>query len=79
MCFMLVGFNTTFEQDMYRFRKLTEAKIDPYVMRYNDLPDERLSHFERWVNSRIYKKASFEEYQPWVKHQARTEGSSLSA
>jgi len=67
MCFMLVGFNTTFEQDMYRFRKLVEFGIDPYVMRYNQLPDERLKHFARWVNGRIYKVCSFEEYEPWVK------------
>lgn len=67
MCFMLVGFNTTFEEDVYRFKKLVEMKVDPYVMRYNDLPDDRLKHFERWVNSRIYKSCSFEDYEPWVK------------
>ena len=67
MCFMLVGFNTTFEEDVYRFRKLVEMKVDPYVMRYNDLPDDRLKHFERWVNSRIYKSCSFEDYEPWIK------------
>ena len=26
MCFMLVGFNTSFEEDIYRFKKLTELK-----------------------------------------------------
>lgn len=69
MCFMLVGFNTTFEEDMYRFRKLTEMKIDPFVMIYNQKEDVRLKHFARWVNSRIYKKCKFEEYEPWIKAQ----------
>lgn len=69
MCFMLVGFNTTYEEDMYRFKKLTELKVDPFVMIYNENPnnDKRLKHFARWVNSRIYKKCSFEEYEPWIK------------
>ena len=53
MCFMLVGFNTTFEEDMYRFRKLTELKIDPFVMIYNQKQDKKLKCFARWVNSRI--------------------------
>jgi len=70
-CFMLVGYDTSFEEDMYRFHRLTEMDIIPYVMRYNDLPDERLKHFERWVNSKIYTACRFEEYGPWVKAQAQ--------
>lgn len=67
MCFMLVGFNTQFEEDMYRFRKLTECGIDPFVMIYNQIPDLRLKHFARWVNGRFYKVSKFEEYDPWKK------------
>lgn len=67
MCFMLVGFNTSFEEDMYRFKTLISLKIDPFVMIYNQIPDLRLKHFARWVNSRIYKKCSFEDYEPWKK------------
>lgn len=69
MCFMLVGFNTTFEEDMYRFRKLEEMGIRPYVMVYNEKKDIRLKHFERWVNSRICKACEWEEYEPWVRDQ----------
>ncbi len=57
MCFMLVGFNTTFEEDMYRFKKLVALKVDPYVMIYNKKYNTRLKHFARWVNGRIYKNA----------------------
>lgn len=71
MCFMLTGFNTTFEEDMYRFQKLNELGVDPYVMPYNkQFKSERQRHFTRWVNSRIYKVCDFEEYEPWVKAQA---------
>lgn len=72
LCFMLVGFDTTFEQDMYRFRILREHKVDPYVMVYNNQGDQRNKHFARWVNGRIYKACRWEEYQPWVK--AREQG-----
>lgn len=72
MCYMLVGFDTTWEEDFYRYRKLSELKIDPYVMVYNR--DEgraptKIRHFARWVNSRICKVTSFEDYEPWVKAQ----------
>lgn len=71
MCFMLVGFNTSFEEDVYRFRRLTELKVDPFVMVYNENEkgDIRLKHFARWVNGRIYKSCKFEEYEPWKKAQ----------
>lgn len=67
MCFILVGYNTSFEEDIYRFKRLAELKVDPYVMIYNKQGDLRLKHFARWVNSRIYKTCSFEEYHPWKK------------
>ena len=81
MCFMLTGFNTSFEEDMYRFQRIagyskisgtcSKSSISPYVMPYNkQFPTEKHHHFERWVNSRIYKKCSFEEYEPWKKAQA---------
>jgi hypothetical protein len=67
MCFMLVGFNTAFEEDMYRFRRLADLKIDPYVMLYNETKEPKLRHFARWVNARIYKACQFDEYEPWLK------------
>jgi hypothetical protein len=72
MCFMLVGFNTTFAEDYYRFHKLAfEAKVDPFVMIYTNgkKADAKLRHFARWVNARVYTKIPFNEYRPWVKAQ----------
>lgn len=81
LSFMLTGFNSTPEEDDYRFRRLLENKVDPYVMVYrnpdnpNDkavptMADIRLKHWARFVNSRIYKVARFEDYEPWKKAQA---------
>jgi diphthamide synthase subunit DPH2 len=70
---MLTGFNTSFEDDMYRFQKLKELGVKPYVMVYNDKQDERLQHFERWVNSSIYTACSFNEYIPWQQAQKQYE------
>ena len=67
MCFCLVGFNTTFEEDMYRVKKLESMGVRPYIMRYNERRDDiRLNHFARWVNAFIYKAVpDFNEYGPW--------------
>lgn len=67
MCFCLVGYNTSFEEDMYRVRKLTELGVRPYIMRYNERrDDERLNHFARWINGFYYKaEPNFENYEPW--------------
>lgn len=67
LCYVLVGFNTSFEEDIYRFRKLTEIGVDPYIMIYNQSQDARLKHFARWINSKIYKVCSFDDYKPWRK------------
>lgn len=71
MCFVLVGFNTTFEEDEYRVRMLLERGISPYIMRYNERRDDiRLNHFARWVNGRVCKAVpKFEDYDPWIKAQ----------
>ena len=69
MCFMLTGYNTIFEEDVYRFRKLLELGIAPYVMVFNEIYDLRLKHFERWVNGRYHKVCKFEDYEPWAKAQ----------
>jgi len=63
MVYTLVGFNTTHEQDYYRFQKLRELGADPFVMRYNNRKDDRwLNRFARWVNKRIYKSCELSEY-----------------
>lgn len=73
MCFCLVGFNTTFEEDMYRVKKLQSLGVRPYIMRYNERRDDiRMNHFARWINSFIYKAVpDFEEYEPWKRDKSK--------
>lgn len=74
MCFILTGFNTTFEEDMYRIKKLDEMGIKPYVMKYNKRKDDiRLNQLAGWVNSRKHTCCKFEEYEPWIKAQLKGE------
>jgi hypothetical protein len=80
MCFTLVNFNTTWEEDYYRFHKLAiELDVDPYVMYFNkhkldktDPKQVKLLHFQRWVNRRAYKiQPDFNQYDRWVNAQAK--------
>jgi len=67
MCYILVGFNTTHQQDLYRFNKLREMGIDPFVMIYNNRRDDQwLRDFSRWVIKRVYKSCKLEDYKDGV-------------
>jgi hypothetical protein len=70
MCYILTCFNTTFEEDMYRFRRLNEMGIRPYAMPYNfKYPTKKHHCFASWVNGRYHTVCSFDEFEPWVKAQ----------
>lgn len=72
MCYMLTCFNTTFEEDMYRFNRLVELGVTPYVMPFNHVyVSEKHHHFARWVNGHFYNACKFDEYVPWLKAQHR--------
>lgn len=62
MCYVLIGFDSTHEQDLYRVEKLRELKIDPFVMPYNKF-DPYQKRFARWVNHKaIFKTVKWEDY-----------------
>lgn len=62
MCYVLIGFNSTKEQDLERVMKLKELKIDPYIMSYDD-SDKYQQDFERWVNMKAtFNSCTWEEY-----------------
>lgn len=64
MIYILVGFNTTFEEDMKRFKICREFGLDPYIQVYNNIKKNRkIKDFARWVNKRIYKTCRFDEYK----------------
>lgn len=49
--YILVGFNTTFEQDLYRCNRLREMRVNAFVMRYHSR-DKLLNKLAKWANRR---------------------------
>jgi len=60
--YMLCGYNTTFEQDMYRFEVLRSLKVKPFVMLYEGASQE-LRHFACWVDRYYYTACSWDEFK----------------
>lgn len=69
-CYVLVGFNSTIEQDMHRLNILRELKITPFVMVYRDPNNNNTiekyhQDLARWVNkTMLFKSMRFEDYSP---------------
>lgn len=68
MFYVLVGFDTTFDEDMHRVYTLIGYGVNPFVMVYrgqdgSEPGDRRLKHLARWANRPALRKAaSWEEY-----------------
>jgi len=61
-CYVLIGFDTTPEQDLFRVEKLRELKVDPFVMPFNK-EDNYQKRFARWVNKKqLFKSTTWEQY-----------------
>ena len=61
MVYVLCGFNTTFEQDMYRLKTLREYSVDAFIMRYHK-KSKLLNEFSRWNNIYLFRNTTFENY-----------------
>lgn len=63
MCYVLIGYWSTPEEDLYRVEKLRELGIDPFVMPY-DKSDQYQKDFARWVNHKaVFKSVSWQDYR----------------
>ena len=63
MCYVLIGYWSTKEEDLYRVEKLRKLKIDPFVMAY-DKSDIYQKNFARWVNHKaIWRTVKWEDYK----------------
>lgn len=65
MVYVLVNFDTTMEENLYRIDTLDAMDFDPYVMVY-DKPNapQEIRDLQRWCNNkRIFKTCSFDEYK----------------
>jgi hypothetical protein len=61
--YVLIGFDTTPEQDLYRVTKLRDLGCDPYAMPY-DRHDLYQQRFKRWVNRKqLFKSVKWEDYK----------------
>lgn len=64
--YVLVNFDTTFEQDLDRIYRLRELKYDPYVMIFDKKnASKKIKQMARWVNNKFIWRVckTFEEYQ----------------
>lgn len=60
--YVLIGFNSTPNEDMYRVEKLRKLKVSPFVMPF-DKSDPYQRDFTRYVNNKaVFKSIPFEEY-----------------
>lgn len=63
--YVLVGYNTTLEQDLARVERLKRHGARPFIMIYNNRKDDqRLRDLARWVNLNYYKVVEFKDYIP---------------
>ncbi len=69
-CYVLVGFNSTIEQDLLRLNTLKNLGITPFVQPYRDFTNDRKpKQYEldlaRWANKMwIFKSCDFTEFSP---------------
>ncbi len=63
MCYVLIGYWSTPEEDLYRVETLRALGIDPFVMPF-DKGNIYQMHFARWVNRKaVFKSVSWEDYR----------------
>ena len=61
--YVLIGYDTTPEEDLHRVMMLKDWGCDPYAMPYNKF-DPYQKKFVRWVNRRaVFHSCSWEEYK----------------
>ena len=62
--FVLIGYDSSFEQDLYRVETIKKWGCDPFVMCF-DPKSKKQRRFQKWVNSRVaFKTVNFEDYEP---------------
>lgn len=63
MVYVLIGYNSTPEEDLYRVETLRGLGVDPFVMAF-DKKDTYQKRFARWVNHKaIFKSVKWKDYK----------------
>lgn len=69
-CYVLIGFNSTIEQDLHRVRVLKKMRYTPFVQAYRDFENKRQRtwyevDFARWANNRFFLySCDFVDFEP---------------
>lgn len=66
--YVLVGYNTTWEQDWHRFSILRDLRAEPFIMCYEGAGPKQKA-FAHWVNRFYYKSCSFDDFKDGRKGQ----------
>jgi hypothetical protein len=62
MCYVLIGYNSTTEEDIYRVRILEGFGITPYIMCINR-KDPYQKKFQKWVNGFAFRNVEWEDFK----------------
>ena len=63
MCYVLIGYWSSKEEDLWRVEELRKLGVDPFVMPY-DKKNKYQRDFARWVNHKaIFKSVKWEAYR----------------
>lgn len=67
MFYVLIGYNTTLDEDLYRVEMLKSLGVNPFVMPF-DKYDPHQADFARWVNFKpTFKTVAWPDYKKRVK------------
>ena len=70
MCYVLIGYNSTIEQDLHRCRTLKQYGIMPFVQPYRDYENDRIpmqyeKDLARWADNKwFFKSMDFPDFEP---------------
>lgn len=69
-CYVLIGYNSTIDQDLFRIKTLWDFGIHAFAQPYRDFENKRVpTQYEkdlaRWCNNKfIFKSCDFKDYEP---------------
>ena len=61
MCYVLIGYGTSHDQDEYRVREIHKRGMTPYVMGMNR-KDAYQQRFQKWVNGHAFKSVKWADF-----------------
>lgn len=63
MCYVLVGYDSTEEQDLFRLKRLHNFKIHPYVMCIDRKNNSYQRKIQKWNNGFAYRNVKWEDFK----------------